>query len=92
MPAQIPARQHAGVGKESANTSFRCWRIEDELRLAIFLRYRIVAGDHNRTVWIPIRSKAQAECRKIHAESEQRRRHKKEDDCEEDSPEAISQR
>ena len=90
MPVQIPARQHAGVGKERAHTSFRRRRIKNELRLAIFLRDRIVAGDHNRTVWIPIRGKAQAEGRKIYAESQQHSRQNEEDNREKDSPQAIS--
>ena len=73
------------------NTGFRRRRIEDELRLAVLLQNCIVASYHNRAVRIPIRGQAQAKHRKVCSESHQRRRKNKEDDAEEDSPEAISQ-
>lgn len=46
-------------------THFGCRRIEDELGLAIFLRYRIVAGNDDRAIWIPIRGQAEPKDRKV---------------------------
>ena len=73
------------------NTGFRPGRIEDELCLAVLLQHRIVAGNHNRAVGIPIRSNANSKYCEIDAEGDQCRRQNEEDNREEDSPEAISQ-
>ena len=72
-------------------TGFRCWRIKDELRLAALLRDRVVVGDYNRTIGIPISGQAQAKHSEVDTKGQQRRRQDEEDYREEDSPEAVSQ-
>jgi len=42
---QIPAGDESGAGEQRVDTGLRLRRIEDELGPAIFLGYRVVAGD-----------------------------------------------
>jgi len=67
------------------------WRIEDELRLAVFLGHRVVTSHNDHAIGVPVRSKAEAKDRKVHAEGKQRRSQDEEDDREKDPPEAVSQ-
>lgn len=77
------------MGEQRVNASFRRRRVEDELRLAAFLRYRIVVGDHDRAVWIPIRRQTHAKHGKVHAEGKHCRCEDEKYGHEKDSPNAI---
>src|SRR5580658_27083 len=47
MPLQIPAGRISFTGEQRVSTGLHLRRIEDELRLAAFLRYGVVGGDRD---------------------------------------------
>jgi hypothetical protein len=67
MPAQIPASVVTGVWQQRMNTSLRLRRLKNKLRLATFLRYRIIRLNGDRPVGIPVRRHANPKHRKISA-------------------------
>ncbi len=61
MPPQIPARHISLTGKQRVDAGLRLRRIEDELGLAAFLWYRVVAGDRELAEGLAIGSDPVAE-------------------------------
>jgi len=54
MALQIPAGLVSLAGEERIDAGLRLGRVEDEFRLAAFLRYRVVAGDSDLSVGLAI--------------------------------------
>lgn len=61
MASQVPARHVAGVGQKRVHASLDLRRIENELRLTVFLRDGVIAVDRNLAEGLPVCSYAVAE-------------------------------
>ncbi len=60
MPAEIPARLHAGMREQRIDATLGCGRIEDELSFPVFLGYGVITADHYRAIRIAVGGNAKA--------------------------------
>jgi len=61
MALQVPAGFVTGMGKQRVDTGLHLGRVEDELRLAAFLLYRVVGQDRDLAEGLAVRRDAIAE-------------------------------
>jgi hypothetical protein len=91
MPAQIPARQSAGVREQGIHASLGLRRIENELSFSVLLQDGIVMIHRHRTIRVPVRRNSNPEDGEIQAKRQDRRAQQTEHGSEENSPQSIPQ-
>lgn len=91
MPAEIPAGIHAGVREKCMHAGLRSRRIEDKLRLPVFLQDGIIAVHHDRAVGISVRRDPHPKKQEIGGEQEQSCPTQDQDEAKEDAPESVPQ-